>query len=272
MQTADRPAAGASERGGGGGDAQAEYYLMVLAARWQELETEVLQTIRGAVSDTIGARLKKLGSMTPAQLTAETDEIYQFAFDLIALVDVPATALTEAQIENLAGYVRDLGGGLLMAGARQSFGMGGYAGTPLEEALPATFDLRRRRDRLSLSLVIAIDRSGSMSAPVDAQRTKIDLANEAAARSALLLSPLDRVAIAHIDTETHWTQPMTAVQKGTADFSIGAFLRRPKGLRFRTVATSTMSIIFNERDRVDPHNPLSAIGWRSETTRRSQGK
>jgi hypothetical protein len=51
----------------------------------QELETEVLQTIRGAVSDTIGARLKKLGSMTPAQLTAETDEIYQFAFDLIAL-------------------------------------------------------------------------------------------------------------------------------------------------------------------------------------------
>jgi DNA-binding transcriptional LysR family regulator len=58
------------------------------------------------------------------------------------------------------------------------------------------------------------------------------------------------------------TESMTAVQKGTADFSIGAFLRRPKGLRFRTVATSTMSIIFNERDRPDPQNPLSAIGDR----------
>ncbi|AFM15582.1 hypothetical protein Mycch_0765 [Mycolicibacterium chubuense NBB4] len=43
MQTADRPAAGASERGSGGDDAQAEYYLMVLAARWQELETEVAE-------------------------------------------------------------------------------------------------------------------------------------------------------------------------------------------------------------------------------------
>jgi DNA-binding transcriptional LysR family regulator len=58
------------------------------------------------------------------------------------------------------------------------------------------------------------------------------------------------------------TESMTAVQKGTADFSIGAFLRRPKGLRFRTVATSTMSIIFNERDRVDPQAPLSAVGDR----------
>jgi DNA-binding transcriptional LysR family regulator len=74
------------------------------------------------------------------------------------------------------------------------------------------------------------------------------------------------------------TESMTAVQKGTADFSIGAFLRRPKGLRFRTVATSTMSIIFNERDRVDPQHPLSAIGDRllvaprSATVRTRLGK
>lgn len=134
------------------------------------------------------------------------------AYDLVALVDVPATALTEAQVENLAGYVRDLGGGFLMAGARRSFGLGGYSGTPIEEVMPVTFDLRRRRDRLSLSLAISIDRSGSMTAPVDPTRTKMDLANEAAARSALLLSPTDRVAIAHVDTEVHWTQPMTLVE------------------------------------------------------------
>ena len=58
------------------------------------------------------------------------------------------------------------------------------------------------------------------------------------------------------------TESMTALQKGQVDFSIGAFLRRPKGLRFRTVATSTMSIIFNERDRPDPQAPLSAVGDR----------
>ncbi len=58
------------------------------------------------------------------------------------------------------------------------------------------------------------------------------------------------------------TELMTAVQKGSADFSIGAFLRRPKGLKFRAVATSTMSIIVNGRDRIDPQNPLSVIGDR----------
>jgi DNA-binding transcriptional LysR family regulator len=58
------------------------------------------------------------------------------------------------------------------------------------------------------------------------------------------------------------TESMTALQKGQVDFSIGAFLRRPKGLRFRTVATSTMSIIFNERDRPDPQAPWNAVGDR----------
>jgi DNA-binding transcriptional LysR family regulator len=58
------------------------------------------------------------------------------------------------------------------------------------------------------------------------------------------------------------TESMTALQKGQADFSIGAFLRRPKGLRFRTVATSTMSIIFNQRERPDPQALLSAVGDR----------
>ncbi|MGH6672831.1 MAG: LysR family transcriptional regulator [Xanthobacteraceae bacterium] len=58
------------------------------------------------------------------------------------------------------------------------------------------------------------------------------------------------------------TESMAALQKGQADFSIGAFLRRPKGLRFRAIATSTMSIIVNARDRIDPQAPLSAIGNR----------
>src|SRR5262249_13010661 len=58
------------------------------------------------------------------------------------------------------------------------------------------------------------------------------------------------------------TEAMTALQKGQVDFCIGAFLRRPKSLRFRTVATSTMSIIFKGRDLPDPASPLSAIGDR----------
>jgi len=132
-------------------------------------------------------------------------------YDLIVLSDLNARAFTDAQMSALASYVRDLGGGLLMAGARDAFGLGGYSFTPIEEVLPATFDLRRRRDRASLAMVIAIDKSGSMSMEAAPGRTKLDLANEAAARSAMLLSPLDRVAVAHVDTDVHWTQSMTTV-------------------------------------------------------------
>jgi len=133
-------------------------------------------------------------------------------YDLIVLSDLNARAFTDAQMSALASYVRDLGGGLLMAGARDAFGLGGYSFTPIEEVLPATFDLRRRRDRASLAMVIAIDKSGSMSMEAAPGQTKLDLANEAAARSAMLLSALDRVAVAHVDTDVHWTQSMTAVE------------------------------------------------------------
>lgn len=126
-------------------------------------------------------------------------------------------------MRELAAYVRELGGGLLMAGARHSFGLGGYALTPVEEVLPASFDLRRRRDRASLAMVIAIDKSGSMMAEAAPGTTKLALANEAAARSALLLSPFDRVGVAHIDTEVSWTLPMTVVDDPSA---IAAVVRR----------------------------------------------
>jgi uncharacterized membrane protein len=144
------------------------------------------------------------------------------SFDLIVLSDLDARNLLDAQMEALRAYVRDLGGGLLMIGVRDAFGLGGYAYTPVEEALPATFDLRRRRDRASLAMVIAIDKSGSMMMEAAPGVTKLDLANEAAARSALLLSPRDRIAVEHVDTGVTWTLPMTEV---TSPASIAATIR-----------------------------------------------
>ncbi|HZR62770.1 MAG TPA: LysR family transcriptional regulator [Xanthobacteraceae bacterium] len=58
------------------------------------------------------------------------------------------------------------------------------------------------------------------------------------------------------------TEAMTALQKGQVDFCIGAFLRRPKGVRLTTVATSTMSMIFRGRDVADvadAASPLAAV-------------
>lgn len=133
------------------------------------------------------------------------------SFDLVVLSDVPARALSPDQLEQLRAYVRDLGGGLWLMGGDRSLGPGGYSRTPVEEISPVSFDLRQERRRASLAEVISIDYSGSMTAQVGGF-TKIQLANEAAARSAMLLGPGDRLGVAHVDTETRWTVRLGPIQ------------------------------------------------------------
>jgi uncharacterized membrane protein len=131
-------------------------------------------------------------------------------YDLVVLSDVRASDLSTTQIDALAAYTRDLGGGLLLMGGDRSMGPGGYARTPIEEVSPLAFDLKQEKRRASLAEVIAIDYSGSMGAMVSGH-TKLELANEAAARSASLLGPGDRLGVEHVDTVVRWTVPMSPV-------------------------------------------------------------
>jgi uncharacterized membrane protein len=132
------------------------------------------------------------------------------AYDLVVFSDIRASDIAPGQIDALASYTRDLGGGLLLLGGDRSMGPGGYARTPLEEVSPLSFDLKQERHRASLAEVISIDYSGSMSASVGSF-TKLDLANEAAARSASLLGGSDRLGVAHVDTSNAWTIPLAPV-------------------------------------------------------------
>ncbi|MCC6646228.1 MAG: VWA domain-containing protein [Polyangiaceae bacterium] len=131
-------------------------------------------------------------------------------FDLVVLSDVRASEVSASQLDSLAGWVRELGGGLVLMGGDRSMGPGGYAKTSIEEVSPVSFDLKQERRRASLAEVISIDYSGSMGARVGPY-TKLDLANEASARSALLLGPGDRLGVAHVDTVNKWTVPLGPV-------------------------------------------------------------
>ena len=51
-------------------------------------------------------------------------------------------------------YVRDLGGGFIMAGGENSFGSGGYTGSRLEKLLPVRFDTEKKRDQPALALAL----------------------------------------------------------------------------------------------------------------------
>ena len=132
------------------------------------------------------------------------------AYDLVVLSDVRASDISPTQIDALASYVRDLGGGLLLMGGDRSLGPGGYARTAIEEVSPVSFDLKQERRRASLAEVIGIDISGSMSADAGGH-TKLELANEAAARSAALLGPGDMLGVEHVDTAVHWSVALAPV-------------------------------------------------------------
>ncbi|MBN4050297.1 VWA domain-containing protein, partial [Desulfobulbus sp. AH-315-M07] len=132
------------------------------------------------------------------------------AYDLIVMGDIAAKDLSPGQLAAFASYVRDLGGGLWLTGGRNSFGPGGYSKTPIEEIAPVTFDLKQEKRRASLAEVIGIDISGSMGASVGSH-TKLQLANEAAARSASLLGAGDQLGVAHVDTAVKWTVPLQTV-------------------------------------------------------------
>src|SRR5207244_7412844 len=61
-------------------------------------------------------------------------------YDLVLISDVPAMFLGLAQMQAIESYVRDIGGGFVMAGGESSFVSGGYQGTRIEKILPVRFD------------------------------------------------------------------------------------------------------------------------------------
>lgn len=109
--------------------------------------------------------------------------------DFVIVSDVPEAQMPAASVSALEQYVRDLGGGFMMAGGPHAFGLGGYQGTPMEELLPIRMDGERRRDEHTLALALVIDSSGSMAG------AKIELAKEAARATAELLSGQDALAV-----------------------------------------------------------------------------
>jgi uncharacterized membrane protein len=63
-----------------------------------------------------------------------------FGYRGIIIGSVEAAAFTAEQMRMLEDFVDVRGGGLLMLGGAQSFGEGGWAGTPLADAMPVVID------------------------------------------------------------------------------------------------------------------------------------
>ena len=133
-------------------------------------------------------------------------------YDGLILSNVSSLKLTKKQMEHIRDYVRDGGGGLIMLGGEESFGLGGYYRTPIEEALPVTMEVKQRIEIPSLAVVLSIDRSGSMAMSTDEKVTKLDIAKEAAHLVVDLLDERNEVGVMSWDTEFLWDVPIQAAR------------------------------------------------------------
>lgn len=119
-------------------------------------------------------------------------------YELLMLSNVPATALNQRQMDVVRTYVQDLGGGLVMLGGDQAFGLGGYYRTVIEDILPVRSDFEKEKEKPSLAMVLVIDKSGSMGGQ------KIELAKDAAKGAVELLGPKDKIGVIAFEGETFW--------------------------------------------------------------------
>ncbi|MFB3819050.1 MAG: VWA domain-containing protein [Candidatus Methylomirabilales bacterium] len=129
-------------------------------------------------------------------------------YDSLILSNVSALRMTRQQMELVRGYVRDQGGGLVMLGGDESFGVGGFYHTPIEEALPVTMEARQKVEIPSLAVILVIDRSGSMETSVDSKFSKLDLAKESAQLVVELLDDRNEVGVVAFDTSWNWVVPI----------------------------------------------------------------
>jgi len=137
-------------------------------------------------------------------------------YECMIVSNVPATDLTGKQMRVARTYVQDLGGGFIMLGGEQSFGLGGYYKTTLEEILPVRSDFEKEKEKPSLGMVLVIDKSGSMNGE------KIEMAKSAARSAAEILGRRDSVSVLAFDGATFVISEMqSANNKAKIDADIG---------------------------------------------------
>ncbi len=109
------------------------------------------------------------------------------AYDSVVLADVPAVELGTARMQILQSFVRDLGRGLVVSGGENSYGVGGYANTPLEQTLPVSMAIPQHKNSPSIAVVLIVESLESDMA--------VNISKEAAKGVINLLTPSDQVGV-----------------------------------------------------------------------------
>jgi uncharacterized membrane protein len=128
-------------------------------------------------------------------------------YDAVILSDIDPKVISPQQKQAVETYVKDLGGGFILAGGENTYGRDGYSDTPVEKALPVTFDAKKRPP--TIAMVAVIDVSGSMS------QGQLTIAKEAAKAPLRALRNSDRFGVVSFNTGYNWVAPIQYVRERT---------------------------------------------------------
>lgn len=166
------------------------------------------------------------------------------AFDGIVLADMPATDLTPRQMTLLKRYVSDFGGGLAMLGSDNSFGLGGYYKTPVEDVLPLVSRYEKEKEKPSLAMVLVIDKSGSMSG------LKIEMARQASKAAVELLSGRDQIAVLAFDGQSYVVSDMLYASSKDAVLSAIDTIRADGGTNMYPAMAQALEMLENTAAKI----------------------
>lgn len=166
------------------------------------------------------ARVLKAEGMTPRII--ETAALYEEDapkpedFELVILSNVPAVVETPQVTADPmpAGFIKELrryvsrGGGLVVLGGNLSYDLGGYGKTELAKFLPVELEPPDAEIHQPVTMIIILDRSGSMGQYVDGGQTKMALTNKGAVAAMRLLRPFDNIGVMSVDEVVHWKVPV----------------------------------------------------------------
>ena len=136
-------------------------------------------------------------------------------YDSIILADAPLDELPEGFDAALESYVRNMGGGVLIVGGENSYALGGYYKSALETLLPVEMRLKDTQESPNLSMVIVLDRSGSMTSGQYGV-SKLALAKEAVIRAVDALSANDVFGVIAFDDNFTWTVPFAPIGRSAS--------------------------------------------------------
>jgi uncharacterized membrane protein len=125
------------------------------------------------------------------------------SYDSIFLSNIAAGDLSRDLLKLLESAVRDFGVGLVCVGGDQTYGAGGYRGTPLESTLPVDMELDSKKVLPSGALVLVMHGMEFMNGN--------QVARDIAVAALDALGPQDELGVVLWDGFERWLFPLTKV-------------------------------------------------------------